>query len=232
MAAKSEILLFSGGLDSYIAWHYLEKPPVLFFDAKQSYAEKELASVQYFAQKYSEMDLTIDRTLDVSGWETPSFYIPYRNVLFSMVGSLYAPKVHLIGIKGDAVNDNNPEATEKMSEFYNNFDPESPITVSSPFYEMTKTDIVRWYLEQDLPVEDLTRSRSCYDKNSSGQCGRCGSCFRRWVALENNGIMERNDSNPWEWSEVNTYIQNMQTGLYDQTRTEETLAALSKRGVI
>ncbi|MCL5409996.1 MAG: 7-cyano-7-deazaguanine synthase [Patescibacteria group bacterium] len=227
-----EILLFSGGLDSYIAWHYLNKPPVLFFDAKHSYVQKELETVTHFANKHPDMQLEIDRTLDLSQWEKADFYIPYRNVLFTMVGSLYAPKVHLIGIKGDSVNDNNPEATKRMSEFYNHFDPESPITVSSPFYEMTKTQIVEWYIKQGLSIEDLIRTRSCYDKSVEGQCGKCGSCFRRWVAFENNGITENYVFPPWEWQAVDKYIEDMKKGRYDEARTTETLKALSKfRGI-
>ena len=223
----NEILLFSGGLDSYIAWHYLNKPPVLFFDAKHSYANKELKTVTHFANRHPEMILEIDHTLNLEPWEKADFYIPYRNVLFTMIGSLYASKVHLIGIRGDSVNDNNPEATKKMAEFYNLFDPEAPIEVSSPFYDMTKTKIVEWYLKQGLPVEDLTRTRSCYDKNTDGQCGKCGSCFRRWVAFENNGVTEKYDSSPWEWEAVDRYIEDMKQGKYDQYRTEETLQALS-----
>lgn len=225
---RKEILLFSGGLDSYIAWHYLHKPPVLFFDAKHSYGEKELATVTHFATRHTEMQLEIDRTLDLSSWEKADFYIPYRNVLFTMIGSLYAPKVHLIGIKGDSVNDNNLEATKRMAEFYNHFDPEAPITVTSPFYEMTKTQIIEWYAKQGLPIEDLIRTRSCYDKSVEGQCGRCGSCFRRWVAFENNGISENYVSPPWEWQQVDKYIEDMKQGRYDEARTEETLKALSK----
>lgn len=226
--AHKEVLLFSGGLDSYVAWHYLDKPPVLFLDAKQSYVDKERTTVTHFANRHPEMQLEIDRTLDLSAWERANFYIPYRNVLFSMVGSLYAPQVHLIGIKGDSVNDNNPEATKRMSEFYNHFDPEAPITVSSPFYEMTKSQIVEWYIKQDLPVDDLVRTRSCYDKNVAGQCGRCGSCFRRWVAFENNGITEEYVSPPWQWQMVDQYIDDMRQGRYDEARTSETLSALSK----
>lgn len=224
----NSILLFSGGLDSFIAWHYLNHPPVLFMDAGQSYAPKELKTVKYFARKYPKMKLCVDRSLDLSTWEEKNFYIPYRNVLFSLVASLYAPTIYLVGIKGDSVVDNNPNATRLMSKFFPNFNATKNMLVTSPFYKMSKSRIVKWYLDQGLPLGDLLRTRSCYDKDSAGQCGKCGSCFRRWVALENNNIREQYDSPPWKWIEVKKYIRKIRAGHYDKERAAETLQALSK----
>lgn len=225
---NKNILLFSGGLDSFIAWHYLNYPPVLFMNAGQSYAKKELETVEYFAQKYKNMKLEINDSLNLSRWEEKNYYIPYRNVLFSMIGSLYAPMIYLVGIKGDSVDDNNPTATKLMSKFFINFNYNKNIIITSPFYQKSKSQIVKWYLKQKFPIQELLRTRSCYDKNSQGQCGKCGSCFRRWVALENNNIKEEYDSPPWEWVEVKIYIKKMKAGLYDKERTEETLYALKK----
>lgn len=221
------ILLFSGGLDSFIAWHYLNHPPVLFMKAGQSYEKKELATVKYFSKLYKDMELHIDKSINISTWEESNHYIPYRNVFFTMVASLYAPVVYLVGILGDSVNDNNLDATKKMGIFYNNFN-NNPVIVTSPFYKMSKSQIVKWYLEKGLPLSDLLRTRSCYDKGTSGHCGKCGSCFRRWVAFENNGIHEKYDSPPWQWKEVNNYLKKIKKGLYDQQRSKETLFALKK----
>lgn len=225
---NKKILLFSGGLDSFIAWHYLDHPVTLFINAGQSYVQKESETVKYFSQKYENMKLKVDNSLDLSQWEEKNYYIPYRNVFFSMVGSLYAPRVYLIGIQGDSVDDNNPIATKLMSKFFMNFNYDKKVVITSPFYKKSKSQIVQWYLKKKLPVEDLLRTRSCYDKDSYGQCGKCASCFRRWVALENNDIKEDYDSPPWEWIEVKNYIKKMKLGLYDKKRTEETFNALKK----
>ncbi|MFA6423574.1 MAG: 7-cyano-7-deazaguanine synthase [Patescibacteria group bacterium] len=229
MKKYKEILLFSGGLDSFIAWHYLGHPPVLFLDAKQSYVKKEFGTVKYFAKKL-KMNLIIDNTLDLLKWEKENYYIPYRNVFFAMIASLYAEKVYLVGIKGDSVDDNNSEITKVMSSFLENFNSGQKIEITSPFYNMTKSEIVKWYLDQKLPIDDLKRSRSCYDKNSKTQCGECGSCFRRWIAFENNGIKEKYDKNPWDWKELENYRIRMEKGLYDKSRSKETIQVLKKYG--
>src|SRR4030042_273766 len=137
----NSILLFSGGLDSFIAWHYLKYPPALFLNAKHSYAEKEIKTVKFFSRKYKDMKIYIDNSLDLSRWEEENFYIPYRNIFFVMVASLYAPKVYLIGIKGDRVDDNNPNASRLMSKFLLNFNENKNIEVISPFYKMSKSSL-------------------------------------------------------------------------------------------
>jgi len=224
----NSILLFSGGMDSFIAWHYLNYPPVLFLDAGQSYLKKELKTVKYFSKKYKKMKLYVDKSLDLSKWERGNFYIPYRNVFFVMIASLYAPNIHLVGIKGDNVDDNNPNASKLMAKFLMNFNNNKGIKVASPFYEMTKSEMVRWFIDNNLPIEDLLKTRSCYSNNTMNQCGKCNSCFRRWVALENNGIKETYDSPPWLWDGARDYIKKMKAGLYDQKRTDETFRALEK----
>ncbi|MFA6553278.1 MAG: 7-cyano-7-deazaguanine synthase [Patescibacteria group bacterium] len=221
------ILLFSGGPDSFIAWHYLHRPPALFINAHQSYAAKELRAVRLLARR-NRIELHEDHSFDLSRWEEKNFYIPYRNVFFSMIGSLYAPTVYLVGIKGDRVDDNNPQATKWMSKFYAHFNTHTAVHVTSPFYSMSKSQIVAWYVRRRLPLGDLLATRSCYSKATPGQCGACPSCFRRWVAFENNGIKERYDSPPWEWLGVTGYIRKMKAGAYDRVRTRETLNALKK----
>lgn len=221
------ILLFSSGLDSFIAWHYLGKPPALFCDARQSYVAKELHAVKLLARR-CRMRLYVDRTLDLSSWEQRDYYIPYRNVFFAMVASLYAPSIYLIGIKGDRVDDNNPRATALMGSFLNHFNSNSILKITSPFYRMSKSQTVRWYIRQGLPVRDLLATRSCYDKSTAAQCGRCPSCFRRWVALEHNGIREHYDAPPWLWSGVGTYLRKMKAGSYDPQRTRETMEVLRR----
>jgi 7-cyano-7-deazaguanine synthase in queuosine biosynthesis len=225
---NKSILLFSGGMDSFIAWHYLKYPPVLFLNAKQSYIEKEIKTVKYFSRKYKKMKLYIDNSLNLSKWEEGNFYIPYRNIFFAMIASLYAPEIYLIGIKGDRVDDNNLNASRLMSKFLLNFNENKNINVSSPFYKMTKSNLVKWYINNKLPVGDLLKTRSCYNKKTMNQCGQCNSCFRRWVALENNGIKEKYDSPPWKWKGAKKYIRKMKAGLYDKERTEETFLALKK----
>jgi 7-cyano-7-deazaguanine synthase in queuosine biosynthesis len=75
---------------------------------------------------------------------------------------------------------------------------EREINLINPFDHMTKVQMVRWYLDQELSVTNLLNTVSCYSKDD-GQCGQCGSCFRRYVALEINGIKDQFKGNILQW---------------------------------
>ena len=40
------VLLFSGGIDSYVAWHYLSKPQTVYFNLKSRYSNKEMKIIR------------------------------------------------------------------------------------------------------------------------------------------------------------------------------------------
>ena len=51
----------------------------------------------------------------------------------------------------------------------------------------TKAQLVAEYLRA-WPPDLLYETVSCYD--AGGFCGRCQSCFRRWIAMSANGLEE------------------------------------------
>jgi 7-cyano-7-deazaguanine synthase len=181
-------LLFSGGLDSLVAFHYLGRPPCVHVNLHGPYSNKEWDTVLKL-KKILNLDL---EAVDL-GFDKQPFYklsedafIPARNLFLATVGSWYGSKVCIGGIKGDNVEDNNPEAHKQMSGILS-AQSRKTIEVFSPFWEMTKADIVAWYLEHVGDEELLHLSTSCYHPTEL-QCGNCGSCFRKWIALKINGI--------------------------------------------
>jgi len=76
---------------------------------------------------------------------------------------------------------------------------------------MTKIDIVRWYLDNVGDVGLLLRTVSCYRPDESEDCcycGACPSCFRKWIALRENGIFD-----------LNFYNQGMLQYYYDRAKS-------------
>jgi len=224
----SEILLFSAGLDSFPAWHRLGKPPALYFDIRHHFREQELATVRALATRH-EMDLTISDELDLSAWDTPQGdLIPFRNVLFAMLAALRADVIWCAGVKGDHAADKSPEAFARMSATLTEF-AGRPVRVDSPFWQLTKTEVVAWYIQGGLPVEDLLRTFSCLTPGGRLEhCGRCPSCLRRWIALVNNGIDGDFAADPWQWERVSTYyVPAMRDGAYPPHRAEEFRQAMA-----
>jgi len=226
----NEILLFSAGLDSFPAWHYLGQPPALYFDLGHRYATQERAAIEALTQA-TGIEVTISDELRLGTWEAEDAIIAMRNVHLAMLAANRAETVWCIGVKGDHTLDKSRIAFADMSAFLTRMSGH-PVWVDSPFWNMTKTEIVAWYLARRLPVEHLLLTFSC--SRTDGQtvhCGRCSSCLRRWISLVNNGINAEFDEPPWTWDRVREfYIPAMRDGRYPDHRTQEFFAALATVG--
>jgi len=180
---SNEVVLYSGGMDSLIAWYYLGKPQTLYVDLGHIYAKKEMSCIEKLPPKPK-----IYTDLYGHYFELPNAQIPGRNFLLSMfaAGAGY-DKIWMISQKGEqTVPDKTRQFYEDASRMISAFF-KRPIVVDTPFWHMYKHDMVKWYLEKGLPVEDLKISISCYSAEE-GHCGHCQSCWRKYYSLVANGI--------------------------------------------
>ena len=225
-----ELLLFSAGLDSFPAWHYLGRPRVFYADLSHRYRQAELAAICMLERRW-KMDLTVSDELDMSAWQTDDVIIPMRNLYLATLASRHADTIWCVGVKGDDTLDKSPDAFAAMSHALTRFSGRT-IRIDSPFWQMTKTEIVAWYLREGLPVDDLLLTYSCTE-NPRVHCGACPSCLRRWIALANNGITTgRFATDPWRWERVTTYyIDAMRNGRYPDHRAHEFFDALATVGI-
>ena len=220
------ILLFSGGMDSYIGWHYLSKPNTLYVDLGHRYAPHEVDMVKKLIP-----DTIIDTRLNLAEWEERDANIPLRNAFLIMIASMYDKDVVLVVQRGEM------NIPDRSVYFFNNFGEwlsylwNDKRSISTPFFHMTKTQMVEWYLKMGLPKETLLSTRSCYSPYEL-PCGDCAACFRRWVAFINNGIQETYTNPITKYSGIPEYINKMKLKKYDRLRTEETFKALKKVGLL
>ena len=234
-----EVLLFSGGVDSLIAWHYLEFPQPLYVLAAHRYLSKEVNCIENLSKIIPKLNVEFAHGPSLGKFEFgDKAYIAQRNFHFALMASHYGNKIYMGGIKGDKVEDKTPEAFKVIS-FAMNFvkKPSEPtIKIKSPFWEMTKTDIIKWFLDnypRAYVEKVLKTSISCYDQKTYGSCGRCSACFRKWIALESVGLKT------WKWFEKDIrkwkgckeYREKMEKGEYDMQRTKETLEVLDKYNI-
>lgn len=179
-----EVLLYSGGMDSLIAWHYLDKPQTLYINLGHRYAQKERESILRL--------LPIPKILQSSyGWyfEREDAHIPGRNLLLGMFAAAEGfDKIWLVAQKGEQnIPDRSPEFFKDTSRILS-FHFERDIQFLNPFPDWYKHDMVKWYLDNGFSIEDLVyKSVSCYSADWF-QCGQCPSCWRKYVALKYNGI--------------------------------------------
>lgn len=221
------LLLFSGGLDSYIAWEYLNRPKTLYVALGHRYQDLELERVRELIP-----DTVVDDRLHLGDLEEEDAHIPLRNAFLALVGSLYDDEVALVVQKGEMdVPDRSPEFFHRMTRLLATLKAPRGVRFFTPFWNWTKTQMVQWYLEAGHDPARLLRTRSCYTPTATGRpCGHCAACFRRWVALTNNGLQEEYENDPLTWEGVARYVARMKQGDYDPVRTRETLAALRRAG--
>jgi len=222
------ILLFSGGVDSYCAWWYLDKPSVLFVDIGSKYIEKEKFAVKMIAEKVG-MDLLIDDSAKNYGrnWERKDFYIPWRNIILCTIAANYGNKIGLIGICGDKVEDKGKQANKILSECLTKLGKEKKIEIFSPFLFWTKRRIISWYLKSKYPKDVLLSTVSCYNGNF-GHCGNCPACLRRFFGLYGFFSEDelRNNFAMWpaESFLFDEYVKRAKIGYYDKERCNDILS--------
>jgi 7-cyano-7-deazaguanine synthase in queuosine biosynthesis len=223
---KDQILLFSGGLDSLIAWYYLGKPDCLFVNMHHKYAMQELETIQQIVG-VTNMRCIHDDRIALGDKEQPDAYIPMRNAFLAEIGALYAEKIWVISQKGEMnIPDRSEQFFSQTTEYLRFLNNNPRIEVDTPFRNMSKVDMVRWYLAKDYPVDILKLSLSCYNGD---RCGRCSSCFRRWVSFELNGLEDEFMVSPWKTDLAQQYLFKATHGLYDADRSNEIIAAMEKR---
>jgi len=227
-----KVLCFSGGVDSLAAYFYCKPDKVIYFNLHSKYSKKELECIMELEKHISGFKVEIINALQLGEFEGGrTSFIPYRNSLIAEIASNFGNEIIIAGIKGDKVIDKNPEAFKIMTNYLNDLrDDEVKMRVYSPFWEMTKSDIIKWMLDNVPNAKELLKiSISCYSADE-GQCGNCPSCLRKAIALENNNI----DFNNWfvndikKFPQIEDYIKKMKNGEYDIDRANESLKVFEK----
>lgn len=177
------ILLFSGGIDSLAAWHFLDKPKTLYFDAKTRYSQKERVVVQSLIPNTIIEECISFRDREIGD----KAYVPFRNLIFACLAAKYSDRIIIAGVKDDQVSDKNEQIFHEFSALLTRMEGRN-IIVESPWWGKTKAEVVGWFLK-NVPnaMQLLTGTTSCYDAKKA-YCGKCPSCFRKWNALWENGI--------------------------------------------
>lgn len=185
-------LLSSGGMDSFLLAHRpeLEGAVHVFVDVGQAYGQKELDAALYVADSVGS-PLIIVRAANLFEHEhKPTGIIPFRNAELILCAAQHAEAIYL-GVIADEVNsDKSEEFLHAMEQVLNishrgqYWTEGRRFELRTPFREYTKSRLVADYLGTGGTLPHLLRSVSCYDGGSM-HCGRCSSCFKRWVALTN-----------------------------------------------
>jgi len=199
-----ECLLYSGGVDSYIAREYLlsegHEFDCLYFNHGGRYTKQELEVIRELP-----FDVKISGHIKLQDIERPDAYIPNRNILFSVMAlSLGYDKIWLGGSKSDRIGDNKPEICNQLSDLMSHVN-DTYQKIDSPFYDCYKDDMVKWYVKRYSSFSLVRNTFSCFEPNEfyhesnvvigglstkykTKECLQCSACFRKCAVLFSGGI--------------------------------------------
>lgn len=226
-----EILLFSGGLDSLVAYHYLGKPPCLYINEHSRYSYKEERVVLNLAYKYNIPLTIIDNQDWLRQFEEEDANIPGRNGLFCWIAASYADTIYLVCQLGEqSIPDRNPDNLDKLASVMSTFFGIKK-TIDTVFSVITKQDMVKWALDIGIPKETLWEAYSCFSKEAN-RCGQCKACARTALALDYNNILPDTMFNRdiWKWSGWQDYIKHLSD--YETRRRQQYKKVFEKRNLI
>ena len=93
-----------------------EPPGMCAYQFAYGLPKKEYAVVKALAGKLNMSCTTIDIKLQqIPFVSCEDAFIPARNLFLSIIGSWYGDRISISGLKGDTVEDNNPQAHKAMS---------------------------------------------------------------------------------------------------------------------
>lgn len=233
-----EVVLFSGGMDSLIAWEIVGRPPALYVDLGHKYSGVEIQRCQEIIPEVQFFHLEeIGQR-----FELPSAEIPLRNLYLAMVAAnLGYDRIWLSVQRNEMTIPDRSEEFFSMASNMLTMLMDRPIEVRTPVADLDKTEMVQWYVEHEKDIGDLKRTWACYQpvnviplkpgvyRESDWQehCGDCPACFRRFIAMKLNGIHEDWHVKVPTSQTANDYKLRALAGEYPEDRADQILKALS-----
>lgn len=192
--AATKILLYSGGMDSWLISKLWKPDKLVYVDMHTRYSKQEIENIHKTRDDVQIIDFPLGQ------WEREDKIIPLRNLYLPMVICNSFPEGDLdicIGAtKGDRVLDKSKPYIEKINDILNYlYSPQwwipdgRHIRINIDFKDYTKEDMLKMYLDQGGTLDEaFYGSFSCYEPDENGNaCYRCKPCFRKFVAFAEMG---------------------------------------------
>jgi 7-cyano-7-deazaguanine synthase len=220
-----KVLLFSCGMDCLMVNQIYKPDTLLHINYGGKYGSQEQRSLDRLIS-IGAIDSSRVVNYDIGTWlgnrERDDLIIPNRNAYFVLLASELGETIWLASVKGDRSFDKDERFYRDMETVLNHMWDEQHWTerrifdISSPVKHLTKTELIKMYLEHGGTSEHLLASYSCYSGDEVA-CGECKPCFRKALALTNSGIeipQSYYQNNPRDNPEINSLKDKIVQGKY------------------
>lgn len=207
------VILYSGGLDSFLLKKYAEitypkaEVKCIYYKHGAGSEEQEIKRLPSFVD-IRTIDWLGEKIQPVAKKDDPfagKIYIPGRNLIFSALAACQELPDQVW--MGTVVDEDNPKGTDKNEEFRSKTSQLlsyvlSPflneVRVRFPFVEerWTKLDCIWWALNKGVTEEDIKKTVSCWHQTGDKPCGVCKQCFKRELIFLLSGITQEYVENP------------------------------------
>lgn len=220
-----KVLLYSGGMDSWLI-KQLWKPDVcLYVDIHGDYSDSEV-------MRLPDDVVVVDFPL-LGEFELDNKFVPLRNLYFLMIASNYGNELCLGATSGDGSNDKSLEFLEDtevmLNKLWHDKKINKDIVIEKRFVKMSKTEILQEYLNKGHDIAEVKENTfSCYSPVDNKECMQCYPCFRKFAILYSLGYTYPEDEELKMWDYIKNQIiptkeQGGYTGTYYTDRGEESI---------
>lgn len=224
----SKVLLYSGGMDSWLIDKLWKPDKKIYIDIEGSYSKDEISRLP--------KDVEIVK-LPIGIYEQPSKYVPLRNLYFLMIASNYGDELCLGATGGDwGSKDKTPEFFAKAEDMLNfllskqsKVDSSRHIHIETKYLYMYKNELLEEYVKQGGSLESLYNdSFSCFTPVNGKPCLSCKPCFRKYVCLADAGFEFSKQERETMYNFVRQHIvprsQNVNATYYSERGSEGVVA--------
>lgn len=221
---KEKVLLYSGGMDSWLIDKLWKPDRKIYVDIHGGYNEAEKSRLPDDVQ-------IVDFPL-LGNFELDNKFVPLRNLYFLMIGSHFGNEVCLGAVAGDGSKDKSPyflnRTNEILADLWHDKKIWKDVKVCTDFIYMSKTELIEAYIAQGGTIDEIRKgSFSCYTPDEHGnECFDCYPCFRKFALLFAHGARYTKEERTMMWQYIKRQIiptreQGGYQGTYYTDRGEE-----------
>lgn len=226
--SNTKVLLYSGGMDSWLIDKIWKPDLRLFVDMGTASAREE--------RKRLPADVKVVEFQSLGQFERPQdFILPLRNLYLFMIASNYGEEICLGATSTDVNLDKTQEFADKATDLLGYmYQPQKWTQERHPrlivdFKKYSKSDLLGIYLRNGGTWQEAyEKTFSCFTPKDGKECRDCRACFLKLMAFVDNGIdLPREIVEPYL-----PYIREKVNGydrLYSQSRYLEILKKYDTR---